>query len=63
VFDTPKAFMLGSGVGGGLGMEVDGSWMKLVSFFWGTTSCGQYSQRSAKSYSAMAEICDQCPQG
>jgi hypothetical protein len=33
-------------------MDVDGSWMKVISFFWCNASCGQQSQRCAKSSSA-----------
>jgi hypothetical protein len=36
VFDTGKTLMLGGAGGGGseVAMDVDGSWMKLISFFW-----------------------------
>jgi hypothetical protein len=54
VFDTGKTLMLGGAGGGGseVAMDVDGSWMKLISFFWRNASCGQQSQRCAKSSSA-----------
>jgi hypothetical protein len=65
VFDTGKTLMLGGAGGGGseVAMDVDGSWMKLISFFWCNASCGQQSQRCAKSSSAGRAIRDEYPQG